>query len=199
MDIKNAEIWVGVISSIAAAGGFAWKFAIKPLITKIQNIRLFISQLGLLVPVLQEIHDEFKKDGKPTLPRIFALFEKELIFSHNRYRLLIQALRVAVFEADSNGKILWVSDEWCRMTGLLPHESFGNGWINGIAPSDRKVIFEEWSLAISQQRESVSTPFKVGDEEILVYWHTYPIADARSEIVGYIGVLYKYEPESTIP
>jgi PAS domain S-box-containing protein len=62
---------------------------------------------------------------------------EQLRASESRYRTLAASLPYIVFEADADGRLTYVSDEFTRYTGEPAERAYGNGWRVFVHPDDR--------------------------------------------------------------
>ncbi len=60
-----------------------------------------------------------------------------------------------LFLADGDGRILFVNDRWCEITGLPAAEAKGDGWQRIIHPEEREPLVKAWVDAVKARR-----PFK---------------------------------------
>lgn len=69
---------------------------------------------------------------------------------------LIETTPVGVFEADAEGKCLFVNQVWQQISGISATDALGDGWNNAIHPSDRKLVVDEWNACTLAKQ-----PFKL--------------------------------------
>lgn len=83
------------------------------------------------------------------------LRESKEILAHasSRLKALIAALPFGVFQTDSSGKCIFVSEKWCEITGFSPLEAYGEGWVDALHPDDRESVFKEWAKATQLKKE----------------------------------------------
>ena len=90
----------------------------------------------------------------PAIKRV--LYEKELLNdrvaadkalreSEEKYRHLVENIRDAIFEMDSEGKIKYVSPVIEKIMGYIPEELVGTYFINFVYEDDKQSIFERFS------------------------------------------------------
>lgn len=63
--------------------------------------------------------------------------EIALCESEARFRLMADALPVAIWMSDTSGDCIYVNDLWLRMVGRDLHEEVGIGWLESVHPADR--------------------------------------------------------------
>ena len=74
---------------------------------------------------------------------------RDLRASEERFRTLAASLPYIVFETDSRGAVVFLSDEYTTYTGLVPECGYGSGWTRLIHPSDATVAERKWSAALA--------------------------------------------------
>jgi PAS domain S-box-containing protein len=72
--------------------------------------------------------------------------------SEERFRSLVESWAQAVWETDSEGKVINDSPSWRAYTGQGLEEWLGTGWANAIHPDDRAVVQRLWCEAVRERR-----------------------------------------------
>jgi PAS domain S-box-containing protein len=153
MDIQNLSQILGYVAGALVALGTIYGYAIKPLIKFLKNFVEVLSKLDESLPVLMEISHQFKPNGGNSLRDVIDRIEKDINTSKARTKILLGMSKYGVYEADADGKCVWVNRRWCEITGLLPEEAMGNGWVTAIHPDDRAKVFEEWDNSVKMGRD----------------------------------------------
>jgi PAS domain S-box-containing protein len=117
--------------------------------------------------------------------------EAELQEREKRFRLLVTYAPVGIFQTDSQGHCLFVNPQWMELTGLSMAEALGTGWANAIHPSDRELVFTEWSKNSTTERQfSMEYRFRTPTGKInWVFSMAIAIRDEAGAIVGYFGTV----------
>ncbi|BBL75970.1 PAS domain-containing hybrid sensor histidine kinase/response regulator [Methylomagnum ishizawai] len=79
---------------------------------------------------------EHKRDGE-------ALRESE-----ERFRLLVEAMAIIVWETDPAGELMGDVSGWRSFSGQTPEEWSHEGWANAIHPEDRERALSGWQTAV---------------------------------------------------
>jgi PAS domain S-box-containing protein len=123
--------------------------------------------------------------------RELKLSQEELKRSEQRFLSLATAAPVGIYRTDEIGNCTFVNECWSQIAGLTPEEAAGFGWINGIHPSDRELVSQEWNASIKANR-----PFKLEyrfqNAEGQVSWVLGQAVAERNEsgeVIGYIGTI----------
>ena len=116
--------------------------------------------------------------------------EEALIASKSRLMAIFDNSPVAIYEADAEGKCLFVNKKWCEFSGLTPEEARGDGWQRALHPDDREHIFKVWSQhAHSNKPWNFEYRFNTPTNVITHVWGTASaLRNEHGEITGYIGV-----------
>ena len=78
-----------------------------------------------------------------------AQAEKALRESEQRFRNLVEASALAVWETEPDGTVFKESSSWRDFTGQTYEEALGKGWINAVHEEDRSWVETEWKKAVS--------------------------------------------------
>ncbi|WP_290648189.1 HWE histidine kinase domain-containing protein [Aquisalimonas sp.] len=86
--------------------------------------------------------------------------ERALYESEERFRVLVEAMAQAVWEADAAGEAIEDSGTWRAFTGQTAAELLGLGWVNAVHPEDRVEAKKNWQRAVREGR-SLDTEFRL--------------------------------------
>ncbi len=78
--------------------------------------------------------------------------QRALADSETRFRGLAAAAPVGIFQADPDGKCLYVNDRWCAIAGISAAAARGSGWMRGLHPADRARVRQAWREAVVGRR-----------------------------------------------
>ncbi|MFC1509895.1 PAS domain S-box protein, partial [Candidatus Omnitrophota bacterium] len=115
-----------------------------------------------------------------------ALLEREKLF-----RRLSESLPMGIFQTDMDGRVLYLNDRLCSITGLDRQDALGYGWSSALHPEDKPHIIEEWEECL-KEKKGYSGEFRfvrpTGDVQ-WVYARTSPIKSAEGDIIGHVGAI----------
>jgi PAS domain S-box-containing protein len=109
--------------------------------------------------------------------------------SEQRYRDLVTALPVGVFEDEPDKGCVYASDLWVNLTGLPYEEIRGYGWTKAIHPDDAETVQTVWRQAC-EARATYENEFRirhVDGHDTWVLGRALPRFDADGNLCGYIG------------
>jgi PAS domain S-box-containing protein len=115
--------------------------------------------------------------------------EAALQASEARFRALLTAAPVGIFQADLEGNCLFVNQQCAQLMGMSESEVLDRGWVNAIHPEDRDRVFAEWYGAIRSEREFASE-YRFLTPQGRVNWISstaIAIRDESGTITGYLG------------
>ena len=106
-----------------------------------------------------------------------------------RYRVLIDALPVGVYQTDPNGSCVLVNQRWRELSGLSAAEAAGYGWASAIHPADRERVVARWRSALEMRGEFSDVEYRYLRPDGRVLWVASSAAalrDARGFITGFL-------------
>ncbi len=73
--------------------------------------------------------------------------------SERLFRTLAENAPVGIFEADAQGKPIYVNKRWCLLSGMSEEQLMKEGWTASVAPEFIDQIYVEWEKALANNRE----------------------------------------------
>ncbi|MBE0646624.1 MAG: response regulator [Bacteroidales bacterium] len=146
------------------------------------------AQISVMLRI-KHAEDQLEKD-KQNLEQLVEKRSTELFHSELRYRTLTSLAPVGVYQTDKEGKCIYVNQLWQEMAGLTPNEAEGEGWIKGIHPQDRNLVFQSWNRMVEEfGKWGVEYRFQNKEGKTTwVYGTANKTVDNQGEVTGYIGV-----------
>jgi PAS domain S-box-containing protein len=178
-----------IIGAITAIFGL-WK-VLKPVLKALNNAGKLLIEAEKHAKLIEQIAAELKPNGGNSVRDILDRMEKDMISFDTKIKSLIIYNDVAMYETDKEGNYLWVSKEWCNLTGLLPSDASGNGWVVGIHEDDREKVYEEWQSAIEQTRD-FNMNYRVGSQSTgfkSVHARATCVKNSKGKVMGCIGTI----------
>lgn len=171
--ISAGKVWHGEIKERAKNGSYYWvDTTIIPFLDENQQLYQYLA-------IQFEISDRKQ-------------IEEELRESRNQYQTLVNLSPVGLFRTDSEGKFLDVNERWCELSGMIPEEATGEGWVKSVHPEDRASVVEEWYAAIEKKLPFKSTEYRLQRPDGIVTWvYAQVVAETTTEgkILSYIGTI----------
>lgn len=124
--------------------------------------------------------------------------------SEARFRLLAGHAPVGIFESDAAGRLVFVNQTWCQLTGLPIEAAREGAWVEAIHHDDREMVLEQWRNSLATASES-SLEFRLvrpDGSESWVEWNAKPLRREDQDVTGYIGTVFdithRKEAEQTV-
>src|SRR5262245_50354035 len=121
--------------------------------------------------------------------------EEKLRESELRFRTMVSAVPSLIYETDSDGNNILVSDQWLSYTGMTGEENTGSGFIKAYHPDEAENLLAQWSVAV---RSGMSFESKCRIRAADGYYRSFlnrarPGHDAEGRIVRWAGSLTDIE------
>ncbi len=120
-----------------------------------------------------------------------TLVRQALEASERRYRHLVEALPVGVFEDEVGKGCVYASDLWAELTGLSHDELLGDGWLKAVHPDDLPGLQAMWRRDVEARavHHSEYRLRHVSGREVWVLVRAMPRFDAEGALSGYVGTI----------
>jgi len=192
-----AEI-ITILGGLGSAAGTVYGFyrlVIKPTYAVIKKLRASFE-------ILEKMQEEFKPNGGSSLRDAINRIETKLLIEQQARRAMTMAMDVGIFETDGQGMCTWINQYYSDLTGLTNEEAKNLGWVTGIFEDDRERVVEEWESAVKHKR-SFKLDFGMvngrNGEYAKVHCDASPITNIKAEVVGFVGIVIKYNKELIRP
>lgn len=153
MELSNLGEIAATIAAIFTALGLLWRYLLSPLLKLTKRLKDNSQEIFRALPVLFALAHHWPL--QPSYGSLSGVIDAiEVKIAHAKYwiRALLDALNLAAYEADVEGNCVWVSERWRQITGLTSEEASRDGWINGIAETDRERVEKEWNESLLEER-----------------------------------------------
>jgi PAS domain S-box-containing protein len=191
MSFNQTMIYVVGAASGLTAVAVCFRKVLWPMLLRVHPIARWIADMADLPATVRLVRSELTTNGGASLKDAVLRMESTIALTEQRHIALVIDSPDAKFEADVNGDTRWVNRTYCRLTGQLPEQLTGSGWVNTVAPRDRDRVADEWECAVTEGRE-FSTAYLIerpDGERVHVRCRTYVMRDCRGSVIGYSGTL----------
>jgi len=168
------------LQKIQAALRAFWSYLVKTFTTR-EMQRKNLELLQQLSKRVEDIYAETKTNGGATIKDALNRIE-------SRQRVRFYEDPQPSFEADQAGEFTWSNRAFIELTGRLPNEICGSGWINIVSHIDRERIGQAWQEAISDERDFEEDFAIIADrKEIQISCRAVRMVDGMQRVLGYWG------------
>lgn len=116
--------------------------------------------------------------------------EQALRESEQRFRNLVEASALAVWETDPEGIVVVDSPSWRAFTGQTFEDWRGTGWMKAVHPDDREAAGENWKKTVAS-RKNFNYEFRLRSAEGDYRWtniKAIPILDTEGRVIKWTGM-----------
>lgn len=180
---------VQVVSLVVLFAGL-YRYLVKPTWSFHWKIYEAADKALKSYPIIMRMAADFQPNGGHSLRDVINRIEQRQGFMESRVLALLTTSPGPLFECNQNGEWFWVNRALCDMTGYLPEQINGYGWMNLICQDYQVDITAQWNLAITQRRDTILEFDMVTRAETVVpvKLETTALRD-KDIVVGYIGRL----------
>jgi PAS domain S-box-containing protein len=114
-----------------------------------------------------------------------------------RFRSLRDLVPQMIWEADTEGNIVWFNKGLIDITGASYEENLGQGWIKYLHPDDIAPTLKNWEKALSET-STLSTEYRVRTQSGEYRWFKVlasPVLDEANLVMGWVGTATDIEEE----
>jgi PAS domain S-box-containing protein len=118
--------------------------------------------------------------------------ELDLRQAVERFKLLAMHAPVGIAQSDAEGRLFFVNQKWCEITGVQPEEVQGFGWQNVLHPVNRESAIQAWAADTAADKPNVQTKCRFIRKDGTVRWFSSIsslVHDAGGRPVGQIGII----------
>jgi len=115
-----------------------------------------------------------------------ALQERQAFFAD-----LTEVSPAGIWTTDADGNNTFASKRWSEITGITRENAYGSGWVKGVHPNDRDVVFQGWVRSAKEGMPYTSEFRFVHPDGAVVWVFCQAIArvDDTGKIVGWVGTI----------
>ncbi|MFC1537447.1 PAS domain S-box protein [Gemmatimonadota bacterium] len=115
--------------------------------------------------------------------------EEALRESEELFRTLSESSPIGIFQTDMDGRVLYLNDQWCSITGMSKQDALGFGWSAALYPGDKQWVLEEWKNHLIENKgyDGEFRFIRPSGEIRWVHTITSPIRSAAGDIIGHVG------------
>lgn len=114
-----------------------------------------------------------------------------------RFESLTEAIPQLVWISDNNGNVLWLNENWPRVTGTTMRENLGTGWLNVVHPDDRKYIADRWYGRLTNAERGLRE-YRLRMVDGSYRWHVaraVPVKSDEGQVLRWVGTTTDIEDQ----
>jgi PAS domain S-box-containing protein len=144
-------------------------------------------------PMLEEMRKELKTNGGSSVKDVVNSISKDTQKLTMRIEAEHRTVQEGIYECDLEGNCTYVNRYWCLLSGLLPDDALGSGWLRAIHPDDVRRVKEEWTDAVVRHADFIMSYRYVrpNGDIIKVKSHGTPLRTGNNIILGYYGRVFE--------
>lgn len=116
---------------------------------------------------------------------------REISEHESQLRLLSEASPLGICKCDLTGSCDYVNKSWQTICDMSEVEAMGFGWTKAIYPDDKKMVFTNWSKAITS-KSNVDIEFRIIDKKGAIKYIrsiSNPLKSKAGATIGFVGSL----------
>ncbi len=118
------------------------------------------------------------------------LREEEIRAAHAQIELLTSRAPAGIIQTDARGKLVFLNEMICVLSGLPPERLMGSGWLDAVHPEDRGRVAAEWKASWAEGGAFRSEfRFGTGDDVAWVFATAMTLHDDKGDRAGMVGVV----------
>lgn len=191
----------GGITGFAAVLGL-WRKFVRPWLcrvwTNLTGLMKNQAEHHSIMVALNQLRSDMTPVDKQSLRDFLQAMRHEQRLTRSSQYTLMQTMEEGVFVMSKEGSCMWVNRAYCRLTGALPHQVMGFGWLNFLPQQDRDEIKRTWLESVDNEMEyQLRFAYQRPDgTRIPAYAHVLPSRDVDSgEVLEYIGIVQEVKDE----
>lgn len=157
--------------------------------------KIWRSTFGRQSAQLDRIEKELRPNGGDSLrDAIDEIYNKQTEFEA-RATAALNIHPEAVFRTDTEGRVIFTNRAHQRLTGFSQGEAYGHGWVNYLAPYERRRMQDLWQETVKNGRELNEDIMFIRPDhsEYMIRAHVFREVDGAGKIRGYLGVIQPLE------
>ena len=168
--------WVKVITAIASVGTGIYLFQLRHAIVQVAEAAKLAEQRRLdLENLTVELETRVEE-------RTAQLRESE-----EQFRTLVNSIPQLAWEADADGKVIWINKQWYKYTGQS--ENTIETWAEAFHKDDLKDVSDQYALAL-KEKKSVQYEARIKNSTGDYRWfliQLQPFKNSRGEVTKWFG------------
>lgn len=177
LDAELAAIAVSILGGLGTGLSLLWVKVINPLVSLINNQDYFKQAVEEIKKELQTNGGNSLKDAVISLGNTCDRIERRQRVIEQRTKAALHYSNVALFETDSEGRLIWNNNHLCDVAMKSSSSLEGYDWINCINEDEREEILAEFLSCIKMNRKFNRSTKTVDNKNIRMIGYPYKISE----------------------
>lgn len=177
LDAELAAIAVSILGGLGTCLSLLWVKVINPLVSLINNQDYFKQAVEEIKKELQTNGGNSLKDAVISLGNTCDRIERRQRVIEQRTKAALHYSNVALFETDSEGRLIWNNNHLCDVAMKSSSSLEGYDWINCINEDEREEILAEFLSCIKMNRKFNRTTKTIDGKNIRMIGYPYKISE----------------------
>lgn len=194
LSLDSTEKFVSLCLGVIAFAGIVFRKIILPKYqawnaAKRKKQELFDSIPNLKAELL-EVKSKLNKFVEEEITLKLKEIKNIFLVDQERIHILFEELGVACFQADQNGKCIWVNRRTEDLFGASEENLLENGWLDYLRWEDYDITRQKWNDSVAHNtnyKVRYRIVNKIQHREILCEAMAYPIVAADKTVLGFFG------------
>jgi PAS domain S-box-containing protein len=107
------------------------------------------------------------------------------------FRSLATSSPIGILRTDELGEAVYTNPRWQEISGMLPEEALGSGWMEAIYHEDREAVLMEWEACQADGR-AYEGEFRFQQSNGVIRWvcsRAVPVYSEQDVVTGYVGTV----------
>jgi hypothetical protein len=178
VDLTNPDHITLLFSILGGIGTFfslLWMKMIKPAMKLMSGQEEVFKSLDTIKKELTTNGGNSLKDSINDLKNTVNKMDKRQIVIEQRTKASLHYHSAALFETDSQGRLVWTNNNFFELTQDVISDVDGYNWLNYIEEKDREKLFNELKSCLEMNRELVKTVSTVDSKLVKMIGFPYKI------------------------
>ena len=178
LETEMAALIFSLLGALGTGFSVIWVKVVKPLMDMLKNHDYFKEAVSDIKKELTTNGGNSIKDAIIDLRGMCTRIEKRQKIIEQRTKAALHYSNVALFETDTEGRLIWNNIHLCEMT-KTPEGLEGYDWLTCIAENDREELLHDFTSCLQMNRKFVRNTKTADGKDIRIVGYPYRITDEQ--------------------
>jgi PAS domain S-box-containing protein len=177
LNTELAAIAVSILGGLGTGLSLLWMKVVKPLVSLINNQDYFKTAVEDIKKELNTNGGNSLKDAVIKLNSTCDRIERRQRVIEQRTKAGLHYSNVALFETDSEGRLIWNNNKLCEITDDSAKSLEGYDWLNCLHEDEREEVLHEFVSCLKMNRKFNRTTKTTTGQKIRMTGYPYKISE----------------------